>query len=179
MYQTLKDILERRSCRKFTDRVPAYDKIGQIVQAGVYAPSGMNRQSVKLIVFNDKKERDRLAEENRKIGGWDEGFDPFYGAPVIIVALYDKSVRTGIYDASLAMENMLLAAQALDLGAIWIHRAKEEFETDYYRDMLKKFGIEGEYEAVGHVAVGYRDGDNPPAPERKQGRVFYINEPDF
>ena len=68
----------------------------------------------------------------------------------------------------------MLAAHSLGLGSIWIHRAREEFETDFYKKLLKDLGIEGEYVGVGHCAIGYIDGEAPEAAPRKSGRVYYV-----
>ena len=88
--------------------------------------------------------------------------------------LADKSCRTAIYDGSLVMGNLMLAAHSLGLGSIWIHRAKEEFERPEYQALLKKLGIEGEWEGIGHCAVGYIDGEVPKAAKRKDNRVFWV-----
>lgn len=164
----------RRSIRKFKPDMPAKADIELIAEAGQYAPSGMNRQATVTLVITDRETRDRMAEANRKIGGWQEGFDPFYGAPVIIAVLADKSCPTGIYDGSLVMGNMMNAAFSLGLGSIWIHRAKEEFEQPEYKQLLADLGITGEWEGIGHCAVGYPDCDLPDAADRKNGRVFWI-----
>lgn len=164
----------RRSIRKFKPDMPAKADIELIAEAGQYAPSGMNRQATVTLVITDRETRDRMAEANRKIGGWQEGFDPFYGAPVIIAVLADKSCPTGIYDGSLVIGNMMNAAFSLGLGSIWIHRAKEEFEQPEYKQLLADLGITGEWEGIGHCAVGYPDCDLPDAADRKDGRVFWI-----
>ena len=115
-----------------------------------------------------------ISEENRKIGGWGEGFDPFYGAPVILIVLADKAVPTHVYDGSLVMGNLMNAAESLGVASIWIHRAKEEFDSQFGKDILKKLGIEGEYEGIGHCALGYAlESANAPAP-RKDNYVYYI-----
>ena len=111
---------------------------------------------------------------NRSIGGWEKGFDPFYGAPAVLVVLADKNCPTHVYDGSLVMGNMMLEAKALDLGSIWIHRAKEEFELPEYKQLLKDLGVEGEWEGIGHCVVGYADGDLPKAAPRKENRVFWV-----
>lgn len=170
----IKQMKERRSIRRFKQDLPDKELLDQIIEAGLYAPSGMGRQSTIILAVTDKKQRDRLAEENRRIGGWQEGFDPFYGAPAILVVLADKTCVTRVYDGSLVMGNMLQAAHALGLGSIWIHRAKEEFGMPEYQDLLKDLGIEGEWEGIGHCAVGYTDGPVPEAAPRKEGRVYYI-----
>lgn len=174
MNDFIRKLEKRRSIRQFKPDMPARENIQLIAEAGLYAPSGMNRQATVTLVITDKEKRDALAEANRKIGGWQEGFDPFYGAPVILIVLADKSCPTGIYDGSLVMGNMMNAAHSLGLGSIWIHRAKEEFEQPDYQQLLKSLGVEGEWEGVGHCAVGYTDGDLPAPAPRKDGRVFWI-----
>jgi len=121
----------------------------------------------------NKELRDKISEMNRKIGGWDEGFDPFYGAPAMLIVLAEKDWRNKIYDGSLVMGNLMLAAHSLGLGSIWIHRAREEFESNEGKEILKSLGIEGEWEGIGHCAVGYIDGELPKPAPRKDGRVVW------
>ena len=167
-------IVSRRSCRAFKpDSVP-HEMLEQIADAGLWAASGMGKQAVKIIVVTDKALRDRIAERNRAIGGWKEGFDPFYGAPAVMIVLADKSAFTGIYDGSLVMGNLMLAAHALGIDSIWIHRAKEEFECPEGKALLASLGIEGEWEGIGHCALGYRAATLPPPAPRKPGRVYWI-----
>ncbi len=174
MNEVIENIKSRRSVRKFKNDMLKSEDIKEIVNAGLYAPSGMNRQATITLAITNKELRDKLSKANCKIGGWNEGFDPFYNAPVILVVLADKSVPTSIYDGSLVMENMMLAANSLGLGSIWIHRAKEEFEMEEFVKVLKDLGIEGEYEGIGHLAIGYVDGETPKAHEIKENRAFYI-----
>lgn len=81
MNETMKTLLERRSVRAYTKEAVDPQLIEQIVQAGLYAASGRGKQSAHILVITDPKLRDQISEENRKIGGWEEGFDPFYGRP--------------------------------------------------------------------------------------------------
>ena len=146
----------------------------EIINAGTYAPTGKGKQSPVIIAVCDKQLRDEISEENRKIGGWQEGFDPFYGAPVILIVLARKDVPTHVYDGSLVMGNLLNAAESLGIAGIWIHRAKEEFESDFGKGILKRLGIEGEYEGIGHCALGYA-AEKPQAPAPRKGDyVYYI-----
>lgn len=168
------DILKnRRSIRKFKPEMPERTDIEQVIEAGLYAANGMGKQSPIIVAVTNKQLRDRLSEMNQQIGGWEEGFDPFYGAPVVLIVLADKSVPTYLYDGSLVMGNMMNAAYALGLGSIWIHRAKQEFETEEGKALLKSLGIEGDYEGIGHCCLGYIDGEEPEAKERKAGRVYW------
>ena len=174
MNEIIKAMKERRSIRKFQDTMPPKEAVEQIIEAGLYAPSGMGRQPVITVAVTNKEFRNRLSEVNCKIGGWDAGFDPFYGAPVILIVLAAKDVPTYLYDGSLVMGNLMLAAHSLGLGSVWIHRAKEEFEMPEYKQLLEDLGIEGEWEGIGHCAVGYADVDLPQAADRKDGRVYWI-----
>ena len=174
MNETIKTLKERRSIRSFKPDMPAKADIDAVIDAGLYAANGRGKQAVITIAVTDKEMRDKIAESNRMIGGWGEGFDPFYGAPVILIVLADKSCPTGIYDGSLVMGNLMNAAYSVGLGSIWIHRAKEEFETDEYKALLKSLGIEGEWEGIGHCALGFHSADTPAPAPRKDGRVYYI-----
>ena len=174
MNEILKAMEERRSVRKFKPDMPRREDLEAIIEAGLYAASAMGKQSAIAVAVTNRELRDRISDDNRKIGGWGEGFDPFYGAPVILIVLAPKNWPNRVYDGSLMMGNMMLAAHSLGLGSIWIHRAREEFETDAGRKLLADLGIEGEWEGVGHCAVGYVDGELPPAAERRADRVFWV-----
>ncbi len=175
MNQTIKDMLERRSCRKFKPDMVSKEMIDQVIEAGLYAANARGKQATRIIAVTNKELRNKISADNCKIGGWNEGFDPFYGAPVILIVLTEKDWPIRVYDGSLVMGNMLLAAHSLGLGSIWIHRAKEEFEMDTYKNLLKELGLEGEFEGIGHCALGYVDGELPPAAKRKENHVFYVD----
>ena len=174
MNEIIKAMEERRSIRKFKPEMPKKEDLQQIVEAGLYAANGMGRQATITVAVTNKELRDRLSAVNCKMGGWDESVDPFYGAPAILIVLAEKDWRNRVYDGSLVMGNMMLAAHSLGLGSIWIHRAKEEFEMPEYQQLLKELGVEGEWEGIGHCAVGYIDGEMPEAAERKPNRVFWV-----
>ena len=173
MNETLNVILERRSVKKYKDIPVEKELVEKIVEAGTYAATGMNKQAPVILAVTDRKKRDWLSKKNAQIRGVDS--DPFYGAPVVLVVLYDKSVHTGIYDASLVMGNLMLAASSLGLGSCWIHRAKEVFETHEGKAFLNELGINGDYEGVGNCIIGYADGDYPAPKPRKENYVYYID----
>ena len=173
MNETLKVLETRRSCRSFKPDMVKEDELKAIIKAGTYAATGMGKQSPIIIAVTDKALRDELSEENRKIGGWQEGFDPFYGAPVVLIVLAKKDVPTHVYDGSLVMGNLMNAAESLGVASIWIHRAKEEFESDFGKGILSRLGISDEYEGIGHCALGYAtEPAKAPAP-RKEDYVYY------
>ncbi len=173
MNEIIKALKERRSIRKFKPEMPEKKDIDEIMEAGLYAASGMGQQKPIIVAVTNKELRDKIAEDNRKIGGWQEGFDPFYGAPAMLIVLAPLDWPNRVYDGSLVMGNMMLAAHSLGLGSIWIHRAKQEFEMPEYQQLLKDLGIEGEWEGIGHCAVGYMDCELPKAAPRAPGRIYY------
>ena len=174
MNETLKVLETRRSCRSFQPNMVEADKLEAIIKAGTFASTGRGKQSPIIVAVTNKEMRDQISEENRKIGGWKEGFDPFYGAPVILIVLADKSVPTYQYDGSLVMGNLMNAAESLGVSSVWIHRAKEEFESEFGKKILADLGIEGDYEGIGHCALGYaKEPANAPV-ARKENYVYYV-----
>ena len=159
----------RRSVRAYLPNAVPEEKLERILRAGLYAASGMGRQSAMILCVTDKALRDRLMRMNAAIMGTPEK-DPFYGAPCVLVVLADRSIPTAVYDGSLVLGNMMLAAHAEGLGSCWIHRAREEFDSDEGKAILHDLGVEGNYEGVGHLIVGYADGAEPEAKPRREGR---------
>ena len=174
MSNVLEKMKTRRSIRKYKPDMVPQELLNQIIEAGIYAASGRNRQDSIIIQVTDKKLRDEIMDMNCKIGGWEEGFDPFYGAPAMLIVLTKKDNPNRVYDGSLVMGNLMLAAHELGIGSCWIHRAKEEFETEWGKELLKILGIEEEYEGIGHCALGFIEGEYPKELARKESRVFYI-----
>ena len=174
MSEVLEKIKTRRSIRKYKKDMIPQEVLDQIIEAGLYAASGKGQQSAIIIQITNKEMRDEIAKMNCQIGGWEKGFDPFYGAPAMLIVLGKKDWPTHVYDGSLVMGNLMLAAHELGIGSCWIHRAKEEFETEWGRNLLKSLGVEGVYEGIGHCALGYVDGDYPDTPARKENRVYYL-----
>lgn len=174
MSKVLEQMKARRSIRRFrSDPIPQ-ELMDQILEAGLYAANGMGQQNTIMIQVSDKALRDEISARNREIGGWPEDFDPFYGAPEMIIVLAKQDWRNRVYDGSLVMGNLMLAAHELGLGSCWIHRAKEEFETEWGKALLRTLGITEAYEGIGHCALGYVDGPVPEAAPRKPGRVYKI-----
>lgn len=165
-------MVTRRSVRSYkSDPIPD-DVLSHVIEAGVYAPTGMNRQSPIIVAVTNRALRDRLSALNAQIMGVES--DPFYGAPVVLVVLADRSVPTYLYDGSLVMGNLMNAAHEQGLGSCWIHRAKEEFDSPEGKQILADLGIEGDYEGIGHCILGYTDGLEPEPKPRKENYVYYI-----
>ncbi len=172
MSETLNTLKARRSCRAYKPEHIEEEKLNAIIEAGTYAPTGLGKQSPIIIAVKDEVVKAKLAKMNAEIMGMK--IDPFYGAPELLIVLADKSMPTYIYDGSLVMGNMMNAAEALGVASCWIHRAKEEFENEEGKEILKSLGIEGDYEGVGHLVLGYAAKPaSEPAP-RKENYVFYL-----
>lgn len=173
MANTLEDLKTRRSCRSYEPRQITEEELQQVLEAGMYAPTGMGKQSPVIVAVQDKDAIETLRKMNAAILGAPEA-DPFYGAPTVLVVLADRSRPTYLYDGSCVMANLLNAAHAVGLGSCWIHRAREEFDSDEGKALLKQWGVEGDYEGIGHCILGYRaDAEPAPAP-RKDNYVHYV-----
>lgn len=173
MNTVLENIITRRSIKKFKSDMVPEESIRRICEAGTYAATGMGKQSPIILAVTNRELRDRLSGMNAAVMG-KEDFDPFYGAPVVLVVLADRNIGTYLYDGSLVMGNLMLAAHAEGIGSCWIHRAKEEFDSEEGREILKALGIEGDYEGIGHCVLGYPDCEEPVAKERKSDYVHYV-----
>lgn len=172
MNETIKNLIERRSCRNYKKEQIKDEELNEILLAGEYAPTGMGLQSPKMIVLQNKETIERLSKLNAKIMGRD--IDPFYGAPTVIVVLADKTKMTYIEDGSLVLGNLMNAAHSLKIGSCWINRAREEFETEEGKKLLKEWNIPDNYVGIGHCILGYRDGELPQAKPRKKDYVTII-----
>ena len=170
MSETLNVLKTRRSCRAYKPDPVEDEKLNAIIEAGTYAATGMGKQSPIILVVKDRTLRDKLSKMNAAIMGME--IDPFYGAPELLIVLADKAMPTYIYDGSLVMGNMMNAAADLGVASCWIHRAKEEFESEEGRAILKELGIEGDYEGIGHLILGYAAKPLPNPAPRKENYVY-------
>lgn len=171
MNEVIRAMEGRRSIRAYTDEVPSKEQVEAVVEAGLWAASGMNRQGPIVVAVTNRELRDRLSAMNAEIMGR-PGTDPFYGAPVVLVVLAPREQPNRVYDGSLVMGNLMLAAHALGLGSCWIHRAREEFDSPEGREILAELGVKGDYEGIGHCILGY-PAEAPDAKPRREGRVFH------
>ena len=172
MAETLTTLKTRRSCRAYRPELIEEEKLNAILEAGTYAATGMGKQSPIIIAVTDRALRDRLSKMNAAVMGAD--MDPFYGAPEVLVVLADKAMPTHVYDGSLVMGNLMNAAADLGVASCWIHRAKEEFESEEGKAILKELGIEGDWEGIGHLILGYAAAPaNEPVP-RKANYIYRV-----
>ena len=171
MNEIMNALLKRRSCRSYKPDPIPQETLDQILEAGSYAASGMGRQSPVMIAVTDKALRDRLSRMNAAVMGVDS--DPFYGAPVVIVVLADRNVPTYLYDGSLVIGSLMHAAHALGIGSCWIHRAKEEFDSE---EEGKRSSSLSASRAIWRASVtAFWDMQmSPPAPPRPEKNTIFI-----
>ena len=168
MNESIKNMIERRSIRAYKPDMVKKEDIEEIVKAGTYAATGMNRQSPVIIAVTDQETRDKLSAMNAAIMGTDT--DPFYGAPVVLIVLADK-------EENVIFGGRLGEYKYYDMDAVIaavLERAKEEFESEEGKELLKKWGVEGDYEGIGHCVIGYVEGDYPETKPRKEDYVYYV-----
>ena len=161
------NLLTRRSVRKYQSTPVPQGLLDRIIEAGTYAASGKSQQPWIIIQVTEPGVMERLRRINAQIMGVAEDADPFYGAPVYLIVLAERQNKNHVYDGTLVMGNMMLAAHALGLGTCWINRAREEFDMPEWQEWLRSLGIEGDYEGIGHLSVGYAEGEPRPAKPRK------------
>ncbi len=172
MNSTIKDLITRRSIRKYTDQPVGDAELKQILEAGIYAPTGRNIQAPIIVAVRNPEEVKKLSKMNAAVMGADS--DPFYGAPAVLVVLSAADSRHICYDGSLVMGNLMNAAYAVGLGSCWINRATELFAMPEGKALLEKWGIEGEYIGVGNCILGYPDQEHPEMKPRKENYVYYV-----
>lgn len=165
MNEVLKSIQTRRSVRSFLPKQVEPELLDALLEAGTYAPTGSGKQSPIIVAVQDPATVKQLSRMNAAVFGGTS--DPFYGAPTILVVLADKTKRTYLLDGAAVLTTLLNAAHALGLGSCWIHRAKEEFESAEGKALLQQWGVKGDYEGIGHVALGYAaQAPGEPAPRK-------------
>lgn len=174
MEDILDVIISRRSVKKYKNIMPEKNLIDRVLKAGTYAPSGKNMQSPIILAITNQEVRNKLSRLCANVRGLGDNSDPFYGAPVVLSVLVEKNAFTGVYDGSCVMENMLLEAHSLGLGACWIHHCKEIFETAEGKNLLISLGVNGDYVGVGNCVLGYADAVNSNPLPRKDNYVYYV-----
>lgn len=161
----------RRSIRKFQTRQVTDQDLDAVLEAGLYAPSGMNTQNTVLVAVRDPEVRNQLSRMNAKVLG--SSADPFYGAPCVVVVLADPERYTWLEDGSLVMGNLMNAAYAQGLGSCWIHRAQPMFDSPEGKALLRQWGLSENLKGVGNCILGYPD-EAPEAKPRLPGRILKV-----
>ena len=169
--EAMNNLLNRRSVRKYQDKQVTDELLDQVLTAGLFAPTGMNRQNIVMVAVRDKETRDQLMRMNAAVLGAQN--DPFYSAPCVIVVLGDPENYPVVENGSLVLGNLMNAAHAVGLGSCWIHRAKQMFETEEGKALLRKWGLKDTLIGIGNCILGY-PAETPEARPRLDGRIVKI-----
>lgn len=172
MNETINTLLTRRSVRRYKPDQVSDELLDTVLNAGQYAASGMNSQNTVLVAVRDSKTREQLSKMNAAVMG--SSNDPFYGAPCVVVVLANTTRGTWVEDGSLVIGNLMAAAHSVGLGSCWIHRAREMFDSDEGKALLKEWGLHETMRGVGNCILGYPNevpGDKP----RLDGRIIKID----
>ena len=173
MNEAIRNLMNRRSIRKYDARPVPDELLDIVLSAGIHAPSGMNTQGVRLVAVRDPGTVALMSKLNGAVMGIDS--DPFYGAPCVVVVLADPELYGGwVEDGALTLGNMMNAAHALGLGSCWIHRAKQVFDSLEGKALLRKWGLPEHLRGVGNCILGYPACDHPSPAPRKEGRILKI-----
>ena len=173
MNEAYRNLMERRSIRKYDARPVPDEVLDAVLAAGIHAPSGMNTQGVRLVAVRDPETVAHLSRLNAAVMG--ATHDPFYGANCVVIVLADPELYNGwVEDGALALGNMMNAAHALGLGSCWIHRAKQVFDSPEGKELLEKWGLPTHLRGVGNCILGYPACDHPAPAPRKEGRIVKV-----
>ena len=171
MNETLKTLRDRRSVRKYQAKQITGAELDAILEAGLWAASGHGWQTPVMVVIQDAETLEKLEKANAAIQGNPDG-NPFYGAPTDVVVLADTTSPNWLQDGSLVMGNLMNAAASVGVASCWINRAKEYFDTEEGKELMKQWGVPETYRGVGHCILGYSDGEWPAPKPRKEGRII-------
>ena len=169
--KTINTILSRVSCKSYSDKKVSASKAKLVAECGKNSPTAMNRQIANITVINTKKNVDKLRNLSLSVANR----DCFYNAPCMILVHAPREDKFCIQDSSCILENMFIAATALNLGSCWINQVDDLFNTPEGSKLKKKFNIPENHMVVGTCVLGYpREGYTPIAKQRKEDFIKYI-----
>lgn len=171
--ETLNTLKNRRSIRKYKEQQISEEQLNEILEAGMYAPTGKGAQSPVMVVIQNKELIRKISKMNAEVLGNSDN-DPFYGAPTLIVVFADSSRTTYTEDGSLVIGNLMNAAYSVGVDSCWIHRAREVFLSEDGKALMKEWGISSNYIGIGNCILGYRNCEYPDAKPRKDGYVIRL-----
>ena len=168
--EVIQNIITRRSIKKYKADQITDEELQTVLEAGLYAPSGMGMQSPLMVVVQDEETMAQIVKMNAAVMNVDT--NPYYGAPTVILVFAPVDRGTYIEDASCVLDTMMLAAHSIGLGSRWIHRERQMFETEEGKQLMNKWGVPEKFAGVGALALGYADCELPQPPARREGRII-------
>ncbi|MCR4815744.1 MAG: nitroreductase [Bacteroidales bacterium] len=169
--EILKALRERRSVRAYQPEQIKDEELKAVLDAGTFAPTGMNYQDPWIVAVQNPDIIARLVRMNAAVMGSDG--NPYYDAPTIVLVFCSKPDKweNGFADGTLVLGNMMNAAHAIGLGSCWINRERQMFNTDEGRELMRSFGLPDGLMGVGALALGYPA--KPLAPARPRKENYY------
>jgi nitroreductase len=185
MNETLQSIRNRRSTRAFNAEQIKEEELQAIIDAAIYAPSATNKQPWHFTVVQNIELLERLNASFKDLArrsdndyvrrvGENEKFHVFYSSPTVILVSGDENNHYAAVDCAAAVENMLIAAESLDIGACWIGFIASLLNSEEGKDYLKELGIPEGFKQIHAVALGYKKVNRTTAPARKENTVNYV-----
>ncbi len=188
-------MLTRRSTRKYTAEMPEREVVEKVLEAGRYAPSGSNSQNTHFIVFTDRQMLREMADlvrtefskmeiepgmyvslKNAISASQRTDYVFHYNAPVFIAVANKKNYGNALADSACALENMMIAASALDLGSCWINQLHWLDENPAIREFMYRYGLDEDETITGGLILGFPASGKPErkALERKGNPVTWV-----
>ncbi len=166
--EILKALRTRRSVRAFKAEQISDDELHAVLDAGTYAPTGMNRQDPWIVAVQNPAIISQLVRMNSMFT--EQEGNPYYDAPTIVLVFCSRPDiwPNGFADGTLVLGNMMNAAHAIGLGSCWINRERQMFDTDEGRQLMAQLGLPEGLMGVGALALGYPAKPLPPARPRKE-----------
>lgn len=173
METTLKDLESRRSIRAYRTEQVSDEQLEKIMRAATYAPTGMGRQSPKIVVVQNPEVLARIERMNAAVMGRPDGH-PFYGAPTVAIVFADSTIGTYLADGNLVIGNLLNAAHAVGVDSCYIYRAKEVFASDEGKELMMEWGLDEKYVGIGNCLLGYAAAEAAAPAPRKDDYIVYV-----
>jgi nitroreductase len=185
--ETIRIIKRRRSVRDYAKKQVSEDDLKIIMDAGIYAPNGSGNieQDIYFTIIQNKNILNKINISAKSFArqsdmewlkelGNNNDFNCLYNAPTLIIISYKKGSVCAVYDCSAVTQNMLLAAEAIGLGACWLYFPLQAFEHDGNEELLKELKIPNEYKPITSIIVGYNENAEINTPERKTENIVFI-----
>ncbi|ROR25853.1 nitroreductase [Mobilisporobacter senegalensis] len=185
MNETIMNIKKRRSTRVFLpEQIPA-EELDIIIDAGLSAPSGHNRQSWHFTVVQNKELLNELSNETKQVGkniddafvqqlANNEKFHVFYDAPTVVVVSGDINGFMPETDCAAATQNMLIAAESLGVASCWVGYITYLLSSDKGKEYKRQLGIPADHIPYYAVALGKSRTNRGNAPVKRENTVNFI-----
>ncbi|MCC8123208.1 MAG: nitroreductase family protein [Oscillospiraceae bacterium] len=172
--EALEVLKNRRSIRKFKQEQVSEADLNAVLEAGTYAPTAAGTQAPVIVAVQDANTVAQLDAMNAKVLTNEKAPHPYSGAQTNLLVLVPADGYVPDVDGALVGGNLLNAAYAVGLGACWIHRSKEMFESAEGKALLKKWGLPETMRGVSSIALGYPDCPQPSAAPRKADYIVRV-----